>query len=124
MTATYAGLRVEFLVYVTENEPAKPVTMQPYPGKKIVFFVPPIREYHTSLAKREMKQLRGLATYADGSWFELAGAPDGVTYINHAPELFEVDADGHVLPSGREGTGTVTLTAGGHSFDVTVTVEA
>lgn len=124
VTATYAGLRVEFLVYVTENEPAKPVTMQPYPGKKIVFFVPPIREYHTSLAKREMKQLRGLATYADGSWFELAGAPDGVTYINHAPELFEVDADGHVLPSGREGTGTVTLTAGGHSFDVTVTVEA
>lgn len=123
VTASFGGLRCEFLVYVTENDPPKPVYMQPYPEKKIVFFVPLIKEYHASLEKREMKQLRGLATYADGSWFELAGNVDGVTYTNHAPELFEVDADGHVLPLGREGTGTVTLTAGGHSFDVSVTVD-
>jgi hypothetical protein len=47
---------------------------------------------------------------------------DGVTYVNRNPELFLVDEEGHVLPTGKLGSGTVTLTCGGHSFDVTVTV--
>ena len=96
--------------------------MKPYPEKKVVFFVPLIQEYRASLLHQEMKQLRGLCTWSDGSWFELAGKVDGVTYINRNPELFIVDEEGHVLPTGRLGSGTVTLDCGGHSFDVTVTV--
>lgn len=61
-------------------------------------------------------------TIADGSWFELAGKADGVVYINRSPELFVVDEEGHVLPTGREGTGTVTLSCGGHEFDVAIVV--
>ncbi len=122
VTASWNGLRCEFPVYVSEDTPAKPEPMRPYPEKKVVFFVPLIREYKTSLEKREMKQLRGLATYADGSWFELAGSVDGVNYINNSPELFDIDEKGHVLPKGIQGAGTVTLVCGGHGFDVSVTV--
>ena len=68
-----------------------------------------------------MKQLRGLAVYADASWFEVCG-DDGVVYENHNPELFEIRPDGNVLPTGLEGTGKVTLTLGDLSFDVTFTV--
>ncbi len=122
VTAIWNGLRCEFPVYVYENDPPESVPMKPYPDKKVVFFVPLIPEYKTSLSKREMKQLRGLCTYADGSWFELAGEADGVSCINRNPELFVVDGEGHVLPTGRTGSGTVTLACGGHEFDVAVTV--
>lgn len=122
VTATLAGLRCEFPVYVYDNDPPATVPMRPYPEKKVVFFVPLIPEYRTSLLHQEMKQLRGLCTWSDGSWFELAGKVDGVTYINRNPELFIVDEEGHVLPTGRLGSGTVTLDCGGHSFDVIVTV--
>ena len=68
-----------------------------------------------------MKQLRGLATYADGSWFEVCG-DDGVTYENHTPDLLTVRPDGNVLPTGKTGNGKVTLSLQGLSFDVDVTV--
>ena len=68
-----------------------------------------------------MKQLRGLAVYADKTWFEVCG-DDGVTYENHNPELIEIRPDGNVLPTGKEGVGTITLTLGDFSFDVTFTV--
>ena len=118
--ALWNGLRCEFPVYVYDTDPPAICPMQPYPGKKVVFFEPPVHEYRVSLLRHEKKQLRGICTYMDGSWFELAGKADGVVYINRSPELFVVDEDGHVLPTGREGIGTVTLVCGGHEFDVTV----
>ena len=122
VTATMDGLSCEFLVYVDEAECRMP-DWRPHPEKEAVSFLPLITEYAASLEKREMKQLRGLATYADASWFEVCG-DDGVTYVNHNPELFEIRPDGNVLPTGKEGVGKVTLTLGDFSFDVTFTVIA
>ena len=122
VAAVWNGLRCEFSVYVYETDPPAFCPMQPYPDKKVVFFEPLVHEYRVSLLHCDKKQLRGLCTYADGSWFELAGKADGVVYINRSPELFVVDEEGHVLPTGREGTGTVTLSCGGHGFDVAIVV--
>ena len=122
VTASFADVRTEFPVYVTEEEPAPWCYMQPYPDKKVVSFEPIWTDYKVSLSARELKQLRGIATYEDGSWFELAGVVDKVSFENHNPELFRMRADGHVEPTGKIGQGTVTLICGGHAFDVTVTV--
>ncbi len=119
VTAMRDGICCEFLVYVTEGEPDAWCFWQPYPEKKVVSFEPLITAYHASLSARESKQVRGLARYADSSWFELCGN-DGVTYVNHNPELFEITPDGHVKPlgDGTCGNGTITVSCDGHSFDV------
>ena len=119
--ASYEGLFCEFLAYVDNARPHIDPDWKPHPEKEVTSFTPLITAYSASLSKREMKQLRGLATYADGTWFEVCG-DDGVTYENHNPELMEIRPDGNVLPTGKEGSGRVTLTCGGHAFDVTFTV--
>ncbi|MBQ9150819.1 MAG: hypothetical protein IJX72_01110 [Clostridia bacterium] len=121
VTATLDDLSCEFLVYVTDGEAYPHCEWKPYPEKEVVSFTPLITEYVASLEKREMKQIRGLAVYADCSWFEVCGT-DGVTYENHAPELFEIRPDGNVLPTGNPGTGKITVKCGIHAFDVTFTV--
>ncbi len=119
--ALFEGHLAEFLVYVTEGEAYPHCEWKPYPEKEAVSFTPIITEYTASLAKREMKQVRGIAVYADDSWFEVCG-DDGVTYENHAPELFAIKPDGNVLPTGKQGSGRITLRLGAHSFDITFTV--
>ncbi len=119
--ALYEELFCEFLVYVSAGKPHVDPDWKPHPEKEVTSFTPPITTYTVSLGKREMKQLRGLATYADGTWFELCGN-DGVTYDNHAPALFDIRPDGNVLPLGVVGEGRVTLICGAYSFDVTVKV--
>ncbi len=121
VTATLGELSCEFLVYVTEGTPNAWCPWQPYPEKAVTAFTPLITDYRVSLEKREMKQLRGLARYADASWFEVCGT-DGVTYENHAPDLLTIREDGNILPTGRTGQGSVTLHLGDHAFDVTVTL--
>ena len=111
------GLLCEFLVYTTEGVAHPWCNWQPYPEKEVTSFRPLITTYSASLGKREMKQIRGLATYADDSWFEICG-DDGVIYENHAPELFDIRPDGNVLPLGTVGTGRVTVKCQGHAFDV------
>ena len=115
------GLFCEFLIYTTEDEPHPWCSWQPYPEKEAVSFTPLITCYTASLAKREMKQIRGLVRYADQSWFEVCG-DDGVTYENHASDLIDIRPDGNVLPKGMTGTGCVTVRCGAHAFDVTFTV--
>ena len=111
------GCSCEFLVYVTEESPLEWQDWLPYPEKEVVDFVPMIPAYTASLSRKEMKQIRGMATYADGCRFEICGN-DGVTYQNHAPDLFEIHPDGNVIPTGKTGTGTITVTCGKLSFDV------
>ena len=122
VTATCGDRACEFLVYVTEGEPDAWAFWQPYPEKAVIDWKPLITDYHASLSRREMKQVRGLATYADHSWFELCGT-DGVTYENHSPELFDIREDGNVLPTGLCGRGSITVVCGEHRFDVSFTVE-
>ncbi len=117
VTATRGDVSCEFLVYITEGTPDEWCTRQPYPEKAVTSFVPLMTRYEASLSRREMKQVRGLATYADSSWFELCG-DDGVTYENHTPELFEIQPNGDVLPTGKTGEGSITVRIGEHAFDV------
>lgn len=119
--AAYKGLLCEFLAYVDNAQPHVDPDWKPHPEKAVTSFTPLITEYTASLAKREMKQLRGLAVYADGTWFEVCGN-DGVVYENYTPDLFEIKPDGNVLPTGKQGSGKVTLRLGAHSFDVTFTI--
>ena len=120
--ATKDGLRCEFLVSVGLEESTEPIPKQPYPDKRVVMLYPMLDTYRVSLKKREAKQIRGIAFYEDHSWFELAGEVDGLTYENHAPELFDVRPDGTVVPQGRVGRGEVTVHAGNCHFDVTVDI--
>ena len=115
------GCFCEFPIYVTEEKPREWMNWQPYPEKEVTAFTPLIPAYTASLSRREMKQLRGMAVYADGSRFEVCGS-DGVRYENHAPELFEIRPDGNVIPTGKTGKGRVTLTCGRCAFDVDFTV--
>ena len=115
------GCFCEFLITVTSTMPLGWQDWKPYPEKEVVAFEPIIPSYTASLEKREMKQIRGMATYADGCRFELCGS-DGVTYVNHTPELFEIRPDGNVLPTGKIGKGRITVTCGDCSFDVSFEV--
>ncbi len=118
VTASRDGLLCEFLIYVTEGDPDAFCPWQPYPEKAVTSFVPLISAYHASLFRREKKHVRGLATYADSSWFEICGE-DGVHYENHSPDLFSIDLSGNVIPNGNKtGKGSITLSIGGHSFTV------
>ena len=93
----------------------------PHPERDVLSFTPLVTEYAASLSKGEMKQLRGLAVYTDGSWFEVCG-DDGVIYENHDPDLLTVRPDGNVIPTGKIGRGRVTLSLKGLSFDVEFSV--
>ena len=117
------GCFCEFLITVTADQPLGWQDWKPYPEKEAVDFVPIISAYTASISRGEMKQIRGMATYADGCRFEICGS-DGVTYENHAPDLIEIRSDGNVIPTGKTGTGTVTVTCGDLSFDVSFTVSA
>ncbi len=121
VTARMGDVLCEFLVYTCMGEPDAWCPWQPYPEKEVISFVPLITTYRVRLSKREMKQLRGLATYVDHSWFEVCG-DDGVTYENHASDLFSIRPNGNVIPTGKIGEGKVTLRCGAFSFDVTVCV--
>ena len=121
--ATYQDLFCEFLTYVDNARPHIDPDWKPHPEKEVTSFIPLITTYTASLAKREMKQIRGLATYADGTWFELCG-DDGVTYENHTPDLFKIRSDGNVLPTGKVGEGKITVRCGAHAFDVAFNVIA
>ena len=115
------GCFCEFLIIVTDEEPLEWQDWKPYPEKEAVAFEPLILAYTSSLERREMKQIRGMVTYADGCRFEICG-DDGVTYQNHAPDLFDIRPDGNVIPTGKKGTGKITATCGQFSFDVEFTV--
>ena len=120
------GCFCEFLITVFEKDEDKPLKWQdwkPYPEKEVVDFKPIVTAYIASLERREMKQIRGMATYADGTCFELCGS-DGVTYVNHNPELVDIRPDGNVLTKGILGEGRITAVCGTGSFDVTFTVIA
>ena len=120
VTATLDDLFCEFLVYVDENACTMPDWV-PHPERDVLSFTPLVTEYAASLSKGEMKQLRGLAVYTDGSWFEVCG-DDGVIYENHDPDLLTVRSDGNVIPTGKIGRGRVTLSLKGLSFDVEFSV--
>lgn len=99
-----------------------PDTCYDIENRSVVSFVPMLEAYTLSISDNAPKQLRGLATWSDGKWYEICEVAQGVTYENHNPELISVNERGIVLPIGGTGTAKVTLRCGDKSFDVDVNV--
>ncbi len=91
-------------------------------SRTVISFTPMLDTYTISLSGGEAKQLRGLATWSDGKWYEVCEPAQGVTFENHAPELISVNERGIVTARGKIGQGKVTLRCGDLAFDVTVNV--
>ncbi len=90
--------------------------------RTVVSFEPMLDTYVISLSEGVAKQLRGLAHWSDGRWYEICEVKDGVTYQNHNPELISVDERGICKALGSTGTAKVTLRAGDLAFDVNVVI--
>ena len=105
------------LVYVDALE-----TCYDVETRTVLSFTPMLETYNISLSEGVSKQLRGLATWSDGKWYEVNEPEQGVSYQNHNPELITLDERGVAVPTGKIGTARVTLCCGDKAFDVTVVV--
>ncbi len=105
------------LVYVDA-----PDTCYEIEARTVTSFAPMLDTYVISLSDGVAKQLRGLATWSDGKWYEVCEPEQGVRYQNHNPELISVNERGVTVPIGGTGAARVTLCCGDESFDVTVII--
>ena len=112
--ARWKGRSVEF-----------PITVQPESmpdrseeNRKLVSFLPQVKEYTLCLSENERKQVRGKGIYDDGSWFEVF---DGITLSGYDDTVIRVigDADFAAL---KTGSTSLTASCGGLSFTVRVNV--
>ena len=112
--ARWKGRSVEF-----------PITVQPESmpdrseeNRKLVSFLPQVKEYTLCPSENERKQVRGRGIYDDGSWFEVF---DGITLSGYDDTVIRVigDADFAVL---KTGSTSLTASCGGLSFTVRVNV--
>ncbi|MBQ5794016.1 MAG: hypothetical protein IIW17_08340, partial [Clostridia bacterium] len=90
--------------------------------RTVASFEPMLQTYVISLSEGVAKQLRGLATWSDGKWYEVSEPEQGVSYENHNPELIEVNERGICKAVGSTGTARVTLRAGDKTFDVSIVI--
>ena len=105
------------LVYVDAPE-----TCYDADTRTVVSFEPMLDTYVISLSEGVAKQLRGLAQWSDGKWYEISEPSQGITYVNHTPELISVDERGVCKALGGTGAARVTLRAGDKAFDVSVMI--
>jgi len=80
-------------------------------------------QYFPTLSGKELKQIRALAEYSDGSWKEICEEHEKIYYINHNPEVVTVDNNGLVYPTGTAGTATISVHSDDLSFDVEIIVK-
>ena len=105
------------LVYVDAPE-----TCYDADTRTVVSFEPMLETYVISLSEGVAKQLRGLAHWSDGKWYEISEPSQGITYVNHTPELISVDERGVCKALGGTGAARVTLRTGDKAFDVSVVI--
>lgn len=127
--AHYGGLRLEFLICVRPaGAPARPGGQMPCgadahsAGHKLVDWQPLQAVYTLSLAQAPCKQLRGLARYDDGSWFEINSPADGVYFCDYDEALVTVAPDGTLTDRGRCGKTPVKVCCQDRAFTVEVEV--
>jgi hypothetical protein len=117
LDATYGGRTVQIPVIVS---PADVDFAED--NKKVVGFRPAATEYFLNTAENELKHIRGIAEYANGTWFEIGGDTDpAVIYENDAPEVVHVDTNGYVTFAGKEGSANITVKCADFAFTVCVT---
>ena len=90
--------------------------------RTVVTLTPMLDTYYISLAENVSKQIRAMAQWSDGKWYEVSEPEQGISYQNHNPELISVDERGVVLPISGTGTARVTLRAGDKAFDVNIVI--
>lgn len=77
--------------------------------------------YRLNLKENELKQIRVLIQYSNGSWKETGDAADGVVYFGYNEDLISVDPDGMIRTKGATGETRVTASVG--SFEVTYRIK-
>ena len=112
------GFWCQILVYVHKAD-----VIFDDPNKKVVDFVPMKKKYTPSLSGKEVKQIRGMATYSDCSRKEVCEAVDDVVYKNLNPEIITINENGLVYPTGIVGLAKVIVMCGGKSFEVEVEIK-
>ena len=115
--ASYGGrtLQIPVVVYPADVDLSEINT-------RVVGFKPVSTEYFLNIAENELKQIRGIADYANGTWFEIGGDTNPeVMYENDSPDVVNVDTNGYVTFAGKEGKANITVRCGEYSFSVTVT---
>lgn len=115
--ACLGDLSCEFPIYIDH-----PDMSYDRDTRTLLSFVPMLAHYTLSLAANECKQIRGMAEWSDGEFFEICEPGDGVIYQNEAPALFSVSENGVILPKGTTGTGQVLVCCGDKHFAVSVTI--
>lgn len=116
--ASQNGHICQFLVYVYNQD-----VVFDDPNKKLLSLSPMQTQYFPTLSGKELKQIRALAEYSDGSWKEICEEHEKIYYINHNPEVVTVDNNGLVYPTGTAGTATISVHSDDLSFDVEIIVK-
>ena len=117
ITVSQDGFMCEILVYVHKAD-----VIFNDPDKKAVEFVPMQTRYVPTLSGKELKQIRGMARYSDGTKKEICEAVDRVSYENSNPDVITVNENGLIYPVGVAGSAVVKVMCDGLCFDVEVEV--
>jgi len=106
----YGEFRVQVLVRVFKKD----VDFREE-GKTVIDFKPICSEYLINLKENELKELRGIATYSNGTWFEVIADK----YEIIGDDVFNITANGK-LTAKAEGEAKVKMTLNGISFIVKI----
>ncbi len=93
------------------------------PEKRLVSLSSVTPQWHPSLSRKNCVQIRGLAKYSDGTFFEICEACDGVTYENLSPDILDVcEENGCIFPK-KIGHGRVKVRCQDLEFIAYIEVE-
>lgn len=105
------GFDAEILIYVY------PEDFDFSEENKYPVSVMPVQDaYKITLKENELKQLRVIVQYSNGTWAETGKAADGVVFYGYNGDLISIDENGLVRAKNTPGTTTVTVGMG--AFEV------
>lgn len=92
------------------------------PNKKLVSFEPTQETYNPTISGKELKQIRAMAKYTDGSWKEICEPDENIIFVNHNPDIISVTENGLIYPKDIAEVATVTVKSENFEFDVKVII--
>ncbi len=117
VNCTAQGIVAEVLIYVYpkdfdfSEENKYPVSLMPVCDK-----------YKLSIKENEVKQIRAIVQYSNGTWTETRGAEHGVKYYGYDENLINVTENGSVTCKGVPGKTKVTAALGAFEVEYEVVV--